>query len=215
MSAGRSINVRSADQGRSCLHGAAGFTLIELMIATVLAIFVMGSVVVVQTTATESFEGAVAEQRLTAGMRAGISLIKEELRSVRADSVVVADINLEGIVDNVPLISFQQAVSFDVSTGQTIWGAGPIANGTVEYVFQGEHLVRQVRDEWGELVPAENRCIHRNLDRSHPVIPPVIFEWDPADGYITMNTRTRSIIGNKPVTREIDTVVHLESLFVY
>jgi hypothetical protein len=234
-----SSNERKLDHARTgALRGQRGITLVESVISVALATMIMGSLVAVQRIAGKGFSGTVGEVRLTYSMREGIGSMKEELRSVLSTSIVINPLVdavnhsestptqsgyrmpqfgaiSDGLTDGVTLFSFQEAVNFDSSTGQTSWGGGNVIDGTVEYYVLGHELRRRVRQLDGSLVPAEDRGLVQNLDRTGHSGMPIEFEWTATTGYLGMFARTEVRVQDKPVRREVKTVVHLESVFKY
>ena len=67
----------------------AGINLIEMSISVALSTLIVGSIIMVQSTATDGFVVSVGEQRVTTGMREGVGDVKQELRSAVASSISI------------------------------------------------------------------------------------------------------------------------------
>lgn len=226
------------NSGLRLRRGQRGISMIEMTIAMSIGTLIMGSVIMVQMTATENFSGSVSEVRVTQTMRDGVGDMKQELRSILASSIwvhpmfqnsssstpignangvtlTVGNIGSLSLLDEQTIFSFQQAIGFNSSTGATTWGGGRTADAVVEYYLSGNKLKRRVRTSTDSLIPSEERTLVNDLDMTLVNGPPVAFLWDEGTGFLGITVRTYTKIDNKPIRRAAETVVHLESCFKF
>ncbi|MCA9323039.1 MAG: prepilin-type N-terminal cleavage/methylation domain-containing protein [Planctomycetes bacterium] len=192
-----------------CKTPQSGFTLIELLVATSLAMLVLGTIILVQKMAHDGFDGSLNESRMTRDLREGMNELKVELRAALDDSIVTAAWNG---ADGDALLTFQNAVDFNLAQGATQWGAEGIVDGTIEYTVIGGSLVRRVRNDTGQLQNAFEETLVRDLDMTGAA-PPVSFEWDPAMRVVRLTVRTRKSLGGRDVARLVEAVIHVESVY--
>ena len=187
-----------------------GFTLVELSLAMVISFMVLGSVILVQSTAETGFGGTINEQRMTFATRTALAEMKREIRAALTTSIVDAPWTGQ---DGEALLAFQHAVGFDAQNGWTIWGGGNVPDGTVEYTVIGTDLVRRVRDDAANLVPSEQRTIIRSLDLNSPTGPPVTLEWDDDENVVRITLRLATQVAGQVMRRETATVLHVQNVF--
>ncbi len=188
----------------------AGFTLLELVVGMTLATVIMGSVLVVQQTSTDSFGSAVSEHRSAQFLRGGIKEIKMELRSARDNSIQTLPYD-PATAD--PVLEFQNAVGFDVANGAAKWGGGGVMDAKIQYMVVNRNLERWIVDDQGQTI--STTVVVQNLDMSQKDGDPVEFVWDPVKRVVDLTIRTSNIVGGRPVRRSVSSVVHVESVFSF
>ncbi|MEZ6195676.1 MAG: prepilin-type N-terminal cleavage/methylation domain-containing protein [Planctomycetota bacterium] len=190
----------------------AGFTLIELAVAMTIGVLVMGALVAMQSTAAEAFQGSLDENRSTKGLRAGVKSIREQVRGAKPTSITIdaaAD-------DGEALLSFSEAIAFDLEEGSATWGAGGVEGARTEYYRMGEAFHRRVRLGNDEIQEGSDERIFAGLSLEGEE-PPITLTWNATNAILEMSFRVAADARDQSSARArtVTTVVHLEPVYQF
>jgi hypothetical protein len=201
------MNVASGIRGSQ-----AGMSLIELTVGLTISVFIMGSIVAMQATASEAFEGSNREQKMTRALRSGVKVLREQLRSARPDSIVA----INGGASGEARLSFQEAIDFNLAAGTSVWGAGGVEDAVVEYYVDKKELWRRVRLPSDQIQPGSEERILTGLVWTSN-FNPLVLDWEPDSAsldlqvFIENEDRDTSTVR----ARRVHTKVHVEPVFEF